>query len=374
VQLGRDRHALSSGSPLKAVTVVYEDRGDWILEARGRGFSRTGAEAAGHWLLGRAEIEQTFQDLREAASETEFRLVSIAEFLGDASALLRGSPTRHLLWNITDGQASFRGSHLISFAALAGIPYFGCPPYAQAIGQDKFKLFSLCRQIGVDVPSSALAENGEIVASFLEENEVGALFVKPNSGGNKVGLSGQSRCGGLSAALAHARNMAAELRDRMIVQRFIEGPEVRVTFVNADAMADEAKLGFDLIDEQAQAFITADERDSKYDAFRDFLAWDGISKDRRERIAGAMRDAILAISRHIVLKDYFTVDFRIDAEDRPYLIDFNPGAFLYGDDVEGYTQKAFGLSLPRAILTAMHNAHAGHHGRPFETGRMDFRL
>src|ERR1700679_822408 len=183
---GRSQRVAGPAAALKTITMVFEDRIAWAKRARDCGFSAEGAEAAAFWLLGRDEIELTFHELREAAPETEFRLLPIDRFLDDMTALRRGD--RHLLWNMTDGQAGFRGSHVINFAMLSGLPYFGCPPYAQALGQDKFKLFSLCRQIGVRVPPSALVEDGEVMTSFLSDTDADDLFVKPNSGGNKVGL------------------------------------------------------------------------------------------------------------------------------------------------------------------------------------------
>ena len=74
---------------------------------------------------------------------------------------LAGPDSGTLLWSLTDGFAWYRGSHATSFAALLDLPQFGSPPAAQHLCQDKFRCGAIARGLGLDVPPTALVENGQ---------------------------------------------------------------------------------------------------------------------------------------------------------------------------------------------------------------------
>jgi D-alanine-D-alanine ligase len=347
---------------LRSVVLVYEDRKAWIARARRNGFSSHAAELASHWLLGIGQIERIHASLSAAAREAQisFELCELDDFLRRFQWFVDGERrSSTLLWNITDGVLGFRGSHLISLAELHGIAYFGCPPFAHQLAQDKFKLYSLCCSIGVRIPACALVENGRAIATCSPLPNHGAYFVKPNSLGNKVGVGPHSLCKSLAQALHRAKELQSLLRDRAVVQSFIGGPEVRVTFINAAGSDRAALYGFDVVDEHldGEHFVDFHDRERKYKGYVDFRSWSGFANAQRESALHSMMEAVRALSDHVRVKDYFAVDFRLDAAGNPFLLDFNPGAFLYGDEVEGYTRRAFQLQLPSALLRAMELSH-----------------
>jgi hypothetical protein len=162
----------------------------------------------------------------------------------------------------------------------------------------------------------------------------------------------------------------------MIVQEFIDGPEIRLTFINASGGAALPKFGYNLIDceKRSPSFISFGERDGKYNQFRDFKTWSELPVSERAAVIRRMQESISRLARHIQLKDYFAFDFRLDSQGIPWMVDFNPGAFLCGDDVEGYTKQAFGLSLPSALHSAMINGFSKCQPSLFGTGQIAFRL
>ncbi len=358
-------------SNLRKIAIVYEDRDKWVQRAH-PDLSLKAREELSYWLLDKQSIIETHAALVKTAKpyRTHVELLTIDEFVKSFSSF---SGKRSLVWNITDGHASFKGSHIPSLAILAGIPYFGCPPYAQALAQDKFKLFLLCRAIGIPTPQSALADGGVIVSSFLEHT-TGPYFVKPNSLGNKVGLTKRS----IQSDLAGAVRQSAAIRERYgnqaIIQEFITGPEVRYIFINANAGNDmhTPTHGFDVVNAAARhggahTFISAKERESAYDevGWQDLWSWRGMSEEMRVRTIKHMAASVELLSRYVRLKDYFTIDFRVDAHGIPRLIDFNSGAFLYGSDIEGYANHNLHMQLPDVIFSAMQNSFAGRHPSVF---------
>lgn len=371
--------AWNARPPLRSVVLVYEDRRAWIARAGKSNLSPHGAELASHWLLSIDKIERTCASLSAAASRdrVSIELYELDDFVRRFQwPEDEGERSSTLLWNITDGVLGFRGSHLVSLAELRGVPYFGCPPFAHQLAQDKFKFYSLCHAIGIRTAACALVENGEIIGRCSTLPAEGAYFVKPNSLGNKVGIGPGSLCKSLAQARHQAVGLQALLRDRAVVQSFVDGPEVRATYINAGAPGEGPVYGFDVIDEhlEGEHFVDFREREKKYKGFLDFRTWTGCGADRRERALSEMTEALRLLGQHVRVKDYFAVDFRLDAAGNPFMLDFNPGAFLYGDDVEGYTRSAFKLRLPSALLRAMEHSHRNQSGNGPDTSDIVFRV
>jgi D-alanine-D-alanine ligase-like ATP-grasp enzyme len=380
--LDKGRYAASHQQPRlrqdtlpKHIAIIYEDRDSWISRAAGLGLSKCAAEEVSYWLCDKYKIEATYHSVKKIAAKykTEVSLFEIDEFLSRFYQQLHVVEDPLLLWNITDGHASFRGSHIPSLALLHGIPYFGCPPFTQAIGQDKYKLYQLCKMIGVRVPPTSLVENGDVTDTFMGEDAKGPFFIKPNSFGNKVGLTNASLCASMEAARRQAKEVGNRLSCRMLVQKYIQGTEIRLNFIDADAHASSPKFGFEVVNTRS-SFIDATTRNSAYDNFVDASSLQGIPEATRDGALNQMTEAVLKIGKHIVLKDYFTFEFRLDFEGRPWLIDFNPGAFLFGGDVEGYTQSAFDQPLAIALFQAMINSFQSRTTRFSESPQLNFRL
>ena len=364
---------------LSRIVIFFERREDVISRAVRRGFSRHRADEVSHWLLPSKDIKHTVASLRDTASRSgvDIELLCTTQIVEGADRSIFEWARRGglLFWNITDGCAFFSGSHLTSLALLINVPYFGCPPFAQALAQDKFKLFQLCTALGIAAPDSALVENGEIICTFTGRPK-GPFFVKPNSLGNKIGLHDASLCSSLKTALQQATTINHELFDRAVVQEFIEGPEIRVTFINGHLQPNGFCFGYDLIDSNAtsRSFIPFHKREKKYNSFRDFTASDVFPKSYRSSVVKKITHSISTIARHVRLKDYFTFDFRIDSSGSPRLIDFNPGAFLCGGDVENYALQKFQRPLPAVLFSAMDNCFQGRQCRLFSEVGSLFRL
>jgi hypothetical protein len=129
---------------------VYEDRKRWQANAVLEGMAPEAAYEASLWLLGKQDAEAICTGLAEVADAAgvDVRLVELDDFVQELPFLFSHHSSGLLLWNITDGHSLFRGSHLAGLAEFADIPYFGNPPYAQALGQDKYKFHLLCSNIG----------------------------------------------------------------------------------------------------------------------------------------------------------------------------------------------------------------------------------
>src|SRR5271166_1404186 len=190
--------------------------------------------------------------------ETEF--VPLDEL---ASRLSELSPRRGetIVWALTDGVRFYRGSSVPALARLEGFARFGSPSTAAHLCQDKFASLALSHAAGLAVPPTRLMEGeSEIAALGRWPSDLGPLFVKPNTLGAKIGIFADSLCQSLSEATERARRIWDRYRDRALIQPFVEGDDVRVSFLELEGdLADQ--LGIERIlkdpaSETGGAFLT----------------------------------------------------------------------------------------------------------------------
>ena len=252
---------------------------------------------------------------------------------------------------------------------------FGSPATAQHLCQDKFASLALASAAGLAIAPTKLLEAGvEIAALGNWPDRADALFVKPNTLGAKIGIFADSRC----ATFAEAKDRAARLweryRDRALIQPFVSGDDVRVSFMDTGGgLVDQLgvdRLVKDPASETGGAFMTMKDNETLSGA-RDVSGTRGGFGAAREaafvpKMADLRRAAdprsrravaeILAMSerfaRLVGLRDYFSLDFRIDEEGMPTFFEFEvcPGVTIY--DFQNYLATTHGLGLGETLARA----------------------
>ncbi|HEY3721407.1 MAG TPA: hypothetical protein VGL41_14860 [Roseiarcus sp.] len=327
--------------------------------------------------LGQAtDLPDFFDEIAEAARRAgiEVEFAEIEELLARLPDF-RERRERTLLWSITDGVRFYRGSAVSAVSRLAGIARFGSPATAQHLCQDKFASLALASAAGLAIAPTKLMEgNLEIAAlgSWPDGDE--SLFVKPNTLGAKIGIFADSRCASFAEATDRAACIWERYRDRALIQPFISGDDVRVSFMDAGGGLVEQfgieRLVKDPASETGGAFMTMKDNETLSGA-RDVSGMRGgfgaareaafVPKmvDLRRSVDPRSRRAvaeILAMSERFArlagLRDYFSLDFRIDEEGVPTFFEFEvcPGVTIY--DFQNYLATTHGLGLGEALARA----------------------
>lgn len=300
--------------------------------------------------------------------------------VGEASAYLPSllaDPQGSILWNLTDGFRYYRASYATSTAALLGVKCYGSPPQAQHLCQDKFKCIALAQSLGVTTPQTALTRNGELLSPSFDLPPGGALFVKPNTLGAKVGIFADSRCDGWDAALALSRRIFQRYGDDALVQRYIPGFDVRVSFMDAGQSAADARLGIFRLagveaGEMGGAFMTmqdnwtlsASRSDDEKDVASPFekpLVFRPRMEDLRADRAAAglvpvIEKAVGQLQTLLGLRDYFSFDFRVGDDGTVYFLEFEvcPAVTIY--DFQAYLESSYAVDLPAALARSVQRA------------------
>lgn len=261
-----------------------------------------------------------------------------------------------LVWPLTDGFAWLRGSHAASVAALLGVPQLGSPPAAHLLCQDKFRCGAIASALGLDIPPTALVEDGEPLSPLDALPRTGPWFVKPNTLGAKLGIEESSRTATLADALALTRRLWQRYGDRALIQAYVPGLDIRVSFM--DLGRSPPPLGLQRVRTgSGTGFPTLAH---SYRMTR-LAAADGETVGL-EPLAGppaaAIEAAALRLARALHLRDYWSMDFRLDPESRPWFLELEvaPAVTIY--DFRTYLRTTYGLDLPEALAQAAPLAYA----------------
>ena len=353
---------------LRHVFVVYEERNGWTARQR-RASNLPSLEEMSYFLFGRADIDDVLEDAAPALKRSGIALDLIE--VTELSRLVDLTPSERqssLIWNITDGGGPFSGSHVPSFARLLGIKRFGNSSYNQFLSQDKFKCGVFCKQLGVPVPPTVLCE-GKFVLAGSPLNTNGSLFVKPCSLDNKIGIFSDSQIDDMESALAVSVRIHDLYGDRALIQPFIPGRDLRVSFLNIDpAVGLRDAIGM---------YWSAERNESErpYRSYQDhlvaFLEWDSMSAStppinaravaaeddsRLDRLLHGIADDIARIAGAMGLRDYFSFDFRVDESGRHWLMEVNTAPFLRNIGMRHFIRERYGLGFGDAVAAAFRNS------------------
>ena len=312
--------------------------------------------------------------------ETEFvPLDELASRLGELSPR-RGET---IVWALTDGVRFYRGASVPALARLEGFARFGSPSTAAHLAQDKFASLALASAAGLAVPATRLIEGGSAIATLGAWPTAGPWFVKPNALGAKIGIFADSLCGSEVEATGRAQRIFERYHDRALIQPFVEGDDVRVSFIDLGGdLADQ--LGVERIvkneaSETGGAFLTMKDNETLSGA-KDILGGRGgfgelrpaafvprmvdlrgQDDGRSKRAVAEILDASTRLARLLGLNDCFSLDFRINAAGCPMFFEFEvcPAVTIY--DFQNYLARrgvTLGAALARALRLAFARGHA----------------
>lgn len=270
------------------------------------------------------------------------------------SLLARADAATTLVWTLTDGIAYFRGGAAPALARLHGLRTVGADDALFALCQDKFRSGAVLGALGLPVPPAGLARNGE----WLVEPPASAAgwFVKPNRLGAKIGIWPDSRVTDLGHALELSRRVFAHYRDDVVVQPYVAGRNVRASFLGMQPGAGVEALGIAFVDSGGDFQTMADSM-ALYGDTGEVARAAGTYAEPELQPVGASQPGADAEIRRIAarlvaglgLRDVYSVDLRVEADDTVHLIEFEICPGLPCFDFRAYCRTQWGMSLADAM-------------------------
>jgi len=317
------------------------------------GFSPPRAAEIASYLAQSTDIEPEFDAIAQACTRRGLRFEPLE--LDDAAQVLGGAdPERALVWTITDGIAYFRGGAGPALARLNGLPTIGADDSLFALCQDKFRSGAVLRALGAPVPEAGLARCGEWLVEPAQS--ASGYFVKPNRLGAKIGIYPDSHCHSPDHALGLSSRVFAAYRDDVVVQPYVAGRNVRASFLALEPDAGVEALGIFFV-EAGGDFQTMEDSLALYGATGvqaktaetyaepDLLPVAASQPRADERIRAIARRLMQALG----LRDVFSMDFRVEADDTVHLIEFEVCPGLPCFDFRAYCRAQWKMGLAEAI-------------------------
>lgn len=346
-------------SPLPTLILVYEPEQACLDRLAADGFAPDRAVEIASYLAQSTDLAPEFGALAEACGRRgiAFRPVPLDEAAG---ALAEAAGTKALAWTLTDGMAYFRGGAAPALARLNGLRTVGADDSLFALCQDKFRSGAVLSALGLPVPPAGLARDGRWLAEPPASPE--GWFVKPNRLGAKIGIWPESRCRDLGQALALSRRVFAAYRDDVVVQPYVAGRNVRASFLALEPDTGVEALGVAFVDSGGDFQTMADSLALYGGTGEAAKAAGTYAEPELEPVAAHQPNAdtkirILAerLMAGLGLRDVFSIDLRVEADDTVHLIEFEVCPGLPCFDFRAYCRAQWGMELADAMAQTAAN-------------------
>lgn len=249
--------------------------------------------------------------------------------LGDGRAFLARmlADPPDLVWNLAEGEGNGRCREARVPAALEmlGIPHTGSDPLALAAALDKDVARRLVASSGVVVPWGMAfdpSRSADAVALALASDEIAVAFpliLKPNAEGSSKGIRGRCLADSPQQAAATFARLAADYRQPILVEEFIQGDELTVGVLGTGDSARVLGLMRVVPREPDPDFVYS------LEVKRDWRS--RVSYETPAQLEAAtfekLSRAALAAHRALDCRDVSRVDFRL-RKNVPHFIEINP--------------------------------------------------
>jgi len=339
--------------PRPTLILVYEPEAACRARLAADGFAERHVLEISSYLAQSTDLALEFPAIEKACAARGLDFLPLQ--LDDAAKGLAGrSAGDTLVWTLTDGIAYFRGGAAPALARLNGLPTIGADDSLFALCQDKFRSGAVLSALGLPVPPAGLASNGEWLAEPPRSSR--GWFVKPNRLGAKIGIWPDSRCTDLGHALELSRRVFSAYRDDVVVQPYVAGRNVRASFLGLMPGAGVEALGVAFVDSGADFQTMADSLALYGDTGEAAKAAGHYAEPALVEVGDnqPVADArIRAIAERLMsglgLRDVFSIDLRVEADDTVHLIEFEVCPGLPCFDFRAYCRSQWDLSLADAM-------------------------
>ncbi len=240
-----------------------------------------------------------------------------------------------LVLNLSYGiQGRARYAHIPAILEMLGIPYVGSGPETQAVALDKVLTKIILIQKGLPTPPFTVLENPDFDYPLAEKLQF-PLIVKPKSEAASFGLQIVNSEKELRTAAA---GIFKDFKSAALVEKFVDGREVNIGIMGNEPV--ETLPAVELFFDEGIPIYTYE------DKMRE-------AKRRIKKVCPAnlpcdlkkeLHDLAIASFKALGCLDSARVDFRIDSEGKPQILEVNSMASLNPDGSFAFAAEKIGLS------------------------------
>ena len=263
-----------------------------------------------------------------------------------------------IVFNIAEGlYGPNREAHVPAICEYFGVPYTGSDPLTLALGLDKRRTKEILLSRGVLTPRWTVAGNG---AGPLRWDGLSfPVFVKPLFEGSSKGIDTGSLCRDPAAAESRVRRIEEGYAQPALVEEFLTGREFTVAVLGNGSGARAlpiVEIDFSTLPAGAPPLYGWEAKwvwDTPDAPLSIFECPARLEPEQNESIAGAALAAFHALG----CRDWARIDIRLDAQDRPHVLEVNPLPGILPDPRQNScfpkAARAAGLNYQEMILAVL---------------------
>ncbi|MDD3374268.1 MAG: ATP-grasp domain-containing protein [Candidatus Omnitrophica bacterium] len=248
-----------------------------------------------------------------------------------------------IVFNISEGLVGRnRESQIPMLLELYDIPYIGSDALTLGITLDK--MVSKKCFVADNIPTAR-----SLIARSVEDlKDLGGLqfplMVKPCYEGTSKGITSLSRVENSESLETQVRFVTNQYHQPAIVEEFIKGRECTVVVLGNDEPIPMPIVQYQIDDQlDGDAFYTS-EHVRKESV--NYICPAQISPELTSRL----QELAVKVYKSVGCRDFGRVDFRIDENDNPYVLEINPLPCLARKDTFSFVAKEIGKSFEEMIL------------------------
>lgn len=275
--------------------------------------------------------------------------------IGNAASLLEKlhNLNADIIFNISEGTCGRnRESQVPILLEMAGIPFVGADALTLGLTLDKImakKIF-----LAEKIPTPKFFEIKSL-ENFGADHLKFPLIVKPRFEGSSKGLSEASRVENTEELKKQAEYIIDTYKQPALVEEFISGQEFTVAIIGNDAPEVMPAVQIKI--------------DGRFKLNDKFYTFSRITSERLEYICPAhitadlekkLEELALKVYRAVECRDFGRVDFRVDNDGNPFVLEINPLPSLSTEDVFMVIGRHLGLSYNDIIAKILNAALQRH--------------
>ncbi len=272
--------------------------------------------------------------------------------IGNASSLLEKIDNLgvDIVFNISEGLTGRnRESQVPILLEMAGIPFVGADALTLGLTLDKVmakKIF-----IAEKIPTPKFFEVSSTEGLIDHDHCTFPLIVKPRFEGSSKGLSESSRVENPEELKKQVDFVVKTYKQPALVEEFIAGQEFTVAVVGNDNPEVMPVVQIKI--------------DGKLKLNNKFYTFARITSDRLEYICPAkinaelkskLEELALKVYRGVECRDFGRVDFRVDQNNNPYVLEINPLPSLSTEDVFMLVAQTIGITYEQMLGKILNSA------------------
>ena len=252
-----------------------------------------------------------------------------------------------LIFNLFEGfddcpEAEARVAYILSDL---GLTYTGCQGDALSLALDKARAKSILKEAGVDTPRYQLLDRKTLDAFHLNY----PCIVKPCTEDASHGISEDSVVSDLATVARQVARVTDAFGGRALVEEYMEGREFNVTVLGnkSPEVLPISEIVYSLPPGMPRilTFSAKWEPESVYFRFTSPICPAEIEPDVHDRIA----DAAISVFGLLGCSGYARVDFRLDAQGRPLVLEVNPNCDISPSSGAARQARAAGMTYSQFV-------------------------